>query len=224
MKVAKMLISTLALFCVLTIPAYATSKPQIIIKDGATNVPQEVIDSLIEENPQAGVITIYGYGEFENNVKSSPVNTRPEQREANIMYGPTRTTFSNVRRGVTLKKEFKFSVAKGQSVTIKKRFTTSFSGTANGDPLEIGKLGLTLKVEGMFEVGTTYNGPAENSQFNSRSFFIDIYGETGNYTQTRTKTTLIEGGQPIGTVTETRQGTYKNPTTWRAYSADYYIN
>ena len=187
---------------------------EVVICEGAESVPQEVIDSIIKDNPGAGAITILEYGNCEN---SSETNS---SSRINSGYVNAKETLSNVKTNVTIDDQFKFSVAKGESTTLTKEYTGSFKGKFSKTPFKVFN-NVEVTVSATYKKATTYAGPAEGSQFNSREFRIKFFGETGNFVQTADKITIVNG-TITGSTPVRVEGSYTKPLNFAKYSIDSY--
>lgn len=117
------------------------------------------------------------------------------------------------------KDEFKFSVARGEKVTLEQTYTSSLKGSASGDFLDEAKIGVDITITCKYSKGTTYTGPSESSKYNCREFRMKFYEDKGNWTQTADAVTYYFTF-PIETKKITRTGTYKKPTKYLSYSID----
>ena len=214
------LVLSLVLFAV---PAYALDEnqdgPEVIIKDGV-NLDQDaldaVIESIIDENPHAGLITIYG---GDNIVQEVPVIT-PYYAPSDFGYKNIKTTYSNKKSNQVLGDKFQFSVAKGESVTLTQDYEYTFSGSFTGSPFASASLGVGVSITGKYTKSTTYSGPSNSSPYNSREFRLKILGETGNWAQTADKWLMVNGKYTSFISSVSSNGTYKKPTSWLDYSVD----
>lgn len=201
------------------------TRPQIINQyQGA--IPQEIIEQLIADNPDGGVITILGYGEFSEDNKidlyeesSADSTLNSGSRIASITYGPINTKKTITNSNHLAKDEFKFSVARGETVTIKTTYSGELKGQISGNFADKAKIGADITIKGQYEKGTTYTGPGEISSYNSREFRMKFYEELGSYEQTRDvyKGTTTSFGKIR---TDRFTGTYKKPTKWISYAKD----
>lgn len=200
--------------------------PEIILAEGASDIPPEIIQQIIQKNPNSSVINISEYGKIsELSLQNNFVVTEePKSTDTPIFYNTgysetygtptTKKTFT--KRKVLAKTQFMLSVARGQKVTLNSTITASYSGNITGDFFDYFQLALGKVVTKSFTVGSTYTGPPENSGYNSRSFYVDFFQDEGSYVQTRQVYTSYLGTL-INTRTETATGNFKEATEYASY-------
>lgn len=208
---------------------YANSSEEhqtkIIIEDGVENLPDYIIQQLLAENPTAGVITIYEYNylpEIANQLTSEDL-TQSDNMTINALGKPivtnVRTTKSVTNRDRLAKDEFKFSVAKGETVTLSKTYSGTLKGSIKGTLWKKADIGADVTITAEYKRGTEYKGPEESSRFNSREFRMKFYEETGTYTQLADL--VYHGtGLPYTEKNVKTTGTYAKPTRYLSYSID----
>lgn len=200
------------------------SNYDIVVNCDIDNIPRDIIQDIIEDNPDASEITIYDFQEFpdtvilEDNIPETP--SGPVARNAGLWYsyGKVSTTKTTSAEYVH-KDEFKFSVAKGQKVTLKQEYKGSLKGSYTGIPISVGNLGVNMEITGKYSKGTTYSGPPESSRYNSRKFNMKFYAVKGSYTQTQ-KVYQYFDAKLLSTSTTKKTGTYVKPTRYASYSVD----
>jgi hypothetical protein len=230
MKKIFSLLMSIAMFFSLTVPVEAlesvtpsdcTLEPYILQVDDQTTVTayvpdeyrnsisqEELLDIAIDEGLQNGDSFQIHYVEF---AEASYAEPMPAVILPPIldMY-PTTTT----RRGseYAAEKFFITSVAKGQSFTLSQEFIRKVSSTFSVAPYEVTT---ELKCEYTASVSVTYtfNGPSENSAYNSREFNVRIYRQAYDYTQQHYSGAILVG---------TRTGVVNKPTKHAVYSVDSY--
>lgn len=121
------------------------------------------------------------------------------------------------------KDEFKFSVAKGETVTLSTKYTGSLTGSFSGTVYNAADLGVNFTISCTYEKGTQYSGPSEDSIYNSREFRMKFYHNAGSYTQSRLATTYYYMN-PMSSETQTVTGTFTEPTKYLSYSIDKKIS
>lgn len=214
----------------------------VIINDCGQDVPQEMIDDIISENPDCGTIHILGYGNiYENLVNDSDIPCYPSRNNLDItsyssmnnryLLNPigfysvltnVQTTKNILHYDRFAKDEFKFSVARGEEVTLSTTYTGSLKGSYSGDVLDSSKLGVDITLTGTYQKGTKYTGPSEDSSYNCREYRMKFYENTGTYVQTG----VIENhyyGTVISRENTSKTGTFSTPTKYLSYSVDVYI-
>lgn len=115
------------------------------------------------------------------------------------------------------KDEFKFSVARGEEVTLSRTYTGSLTGSLSGSPFDKGAIGANITITAQYTKGTKYTGPSESSSFNTREFRMKFYEERGTWKQIKQAISTIN--QEV-IATDTKEGTYKKPTRFLSYSID----
>ncbi|WP_027400212.1 hypothetical protein [Anaerovorax odorimutans] len=201
-------------------------------------IPEFMIDDIIKEHPDAGEITFYEYKDYEdvdegNYKNTSPLSQQFDLAEENFINpeniqinskgyfttGPVKTTKKVTIKNQIAKEEFKFSVAKGETVTLSQSYKGSLKGSYTGRPLNLGDLGVTTTVTGEFKKGTKYNGPSESSSYNCREFYMRFYQNVGTYKQTQ-NTYYNYAGHKTLYDTKTKTGTYKQAIKFSSFSVD----
>lgn len=200
------------------------SNTQIIYENGVSedDVPEYIIESILEENPNVGNITIYEIGTVENenniNIEESDSLISPLSWGA-VTYENLKTTKTVTNSKALAKNVFQFSVAKGQKVTLTKEYSAKLSGSYNGTIADSHSVGADVSISGGYKKSTTYEGPSESSQYNSREFRTKFFEEQGSYVQKGTKVTNYGQGS-VSREPVTMDGTYKMPISFANYSVD----
>lgn len=220
------LLISLSLFMVitsLTPPASANEiqtsyNSNIVVNPNGLSIPQELIQDLIESNPDAGLITIYDYSE----VPSVQDRTIQSYESPSALLPPTYVYRYTTSKSVTqpdalVKDEFKFSVARGEKVTLSQTYTGSLKGSISGSPWDKGAIGAEITITAQYYKGTIYSGPPESSSYNTREFRMKFYEERGTWKQIREAISTIN--QEV-IATETKTGSYNKPTRYLSYSID----
>ncbi|MMZ64278.1 hypothetical protein D1872_265910 [compost metagenome] len=171
-----------------------------------------------ESNPDAGLITIYEYSEVQNvEDRTRQINNSPSALLP-ITYVYKYTNSKSVTEADALSKdEFKFSVARGEEVTLSQTYTGSLKGSISGSPFDKGAIGAEVTITAQYTKGTKYSGPSESSSYNTREFRMKFYEERGTWKQIKEAISTIN--QEV-IATETKTGTYKKPTRYLSYSVD----
>ncbi len=202
--VSFMLVLTLILNAFTLVSAEQNQQPKIIVKDGLV-VPDEVIQDIIRTNPDAGQITLLEYGTFnKNNIEPYAINTK---RYFNIVKNVTKSD-------ILVKDSFVTSVAKGQSKTLSASWTESLSCSISGE-ISSTKLGISKSISKTYTKTDRFDGPPENSPYNSREFRVKFYQDKGTYTAD-----WIDGNCATFCTQGTESGSYTEPTYFYAYSVD----
>lgn len=121
-------------------------------------------------------------------------------------------------KDVALERHLVMSVAKGASTTLSTEFSKTLSSSVK---LVVGKavaptsgeLGISGSVTAKISVTKTFNGPPENSPHNSRSFYIQFYGNKGEWSATAVWE-FNQANRPKVS------GTWTKPTSWAEFSLD----
>lgn len=190
----------------------------------ADNIPDYIIQEIIDSNPDAGAITIYEIGYFEPYEENVGKSNDLEQSHNYILYPPIYldlvTDKRNLYTGVVLSDTFQFSVAKGQSVTLTKTYSVTLSSSISGIPFESAKIGISGSVTGSYTRSTTFTGPnSSDGNYNSREFRTKIFGDSGMWSQ-KANVWKFDGVsyKNCGDVSES--GTWVQPTHYANYSID----
>ena len=209
------ILTTSILFSPLSVQAQSSynEQPQIIIEQGAEDVPNNIIEDLIKENPDAGVIRLINY-DFPSYLDPIGYYTTIE----NISTRKSVDTYNQIA-----KDEFKFSVARGEEVTLTTKYTGSLKGSYSGEVLDSGKLGVDVTITGEYSKGTRYSGPNNDSNYNTREFRMKFYQNVGTYTQTG-EICYHYYGTIYDRKDTTKTGTFKEPTKYLSYSLDKNIS
>lgn len=199
-----------------------TNQPLVVISPEAESIPNYIVEQIIEENPDAGVINIYDYGDMPNtdvnNIdKKEPIIT--PQTSLITLIENVKTTKTVTDSNHLAKDEFKFSVAKGEEVTLSYTYSGELTGSISGISFNKADIGAEITIKGEYKKGTKYSGPGESSSYNTREFRMKFYEELGTYKQTADRNTYFSGKlQSTEKVAQT--GTYKKPTKFASYSID----
>lgn len=195
------------------------SGTKVCLYQNALDIPEDIILDIVSSNPEAGQINIYDWGHVEDDGSQGVAERNLDSSSSidSLTYYVLRTEKTVTNRKAVGKEEFKFSVAKGESVTLTQEFSGALTGSYSGSPYKGSLLGVGITVTGKFTVGTTYSGPAESSPYNSRQFWLRFYEERGNYTQYKD---YYNAADSKFLYTTSTSGTYKKPTTWVSYSVD----
>ena len=204
-------------------------QPKIITDEGAKDLPQSIIDEIIAENPDAGVIHFIDYDSIVPNTSSisnneiTPKYIEPPISSYYSVVKNITTTKTYLNYNKFAKDDFKFSVARGESVTLSTDYSGSLSGSFSGEVLDAANLNVSFTITSTYQKGTTYAGPPEDSIYNSREFRMKLYENTGTYVQKGTiynyYMSLLLSTEPIS-----KSGTFTEPTKYLSYSIDRTIN
>lgn len=205
MKKILSLILSLSLFLTMGFPITAkesTSQPDIVINGITEEIPDYIIQDIIQNNPDAGQITIYEYKDFTD----TPV------------IQPFYVTFSDVKKTYTgyniqAKDLFVTSVAKGQVRTLGVQWSGTLSCSITGG-IDQSALGISGSVTKTYYASDVFTGPSNDEPFNSREFRVVFFENQGTYTSTCHDT--IAGfvlKYPVN-------GTFNEPIKYLAYSID----
>ncbi len=179
-----------------------TSFPSVTIEEEASNIPQELIDDILKENPDAEHITITEYVPAENN--SDDI----------VPYGYDYfdITKKTTQSRVLAKTELVISVAKGQTTSLSSSWSATLSASVTGE-LPINKLNLGASVTQSYTRSDTFVGPPEGSQYKTRKYYVGFYEARGTYSALR-----VSDINPANRVTIT--GNWSSPLDYVAYSTD----
>lgn len=229
-----------------SISAATVNKAKIVVEPGAKNVPDNLIQQLAKENPNAGVITILGYGNTSsvgiktldnsaNYTADTSLNTVnrlgsvatvdsdvPALQSGGFVtysYSDVKTTKTITARNQVAKDVFEFSVAKGKHVYIKKTYEASLTGGFEGKYFKKTDIKSEINLVAKYEKGTDYYGPDNSSKNNSTEYRIRFFQDVGKYTQTRYKRAVLNGSL-ISNELQTASGTYTIPTNYLSYSVE----
>lgn len=194
---------------------YSPGMPKITIEPGASNIPDYVIEDIINSNPDAKAITIH---EWVDNSKQAQTLGSSENSSItpNIRIPMAHKLLSKTTtaRNYVAKDDLVISVAKGETVYLKKEWTSTVNASVTGGGT-ISLLGLNASITAKYSVGHEFKGPPESSPYNSRDFKIKIYADKGTYTAYRYPVGLDQ--EPYR---EYYSGNWVNPTSWSSYSVD----
>lgn len=187
----KKIIIMLILLLVCFVPALAENTPEVIVDPSVKNVPNYIIDDIITEHPNAGVIHI------------NKVETAMPLDAISTCSGLSVYRYSNIAKNYRVfngrwRTDFIISVARGAETKLSSTYSASVSTSAS--------VSCTISTE------RTFKGPSEDSEYNSRSFYVAYYGDIGTWTCTATRTF------PASTVQ--MGGTFIEPVRYAEYSID----
>lgn len=160
---------------------------------------------------------------LDENNNTTSLSAEPSRAGAGFFsYGPIKTTKTVTTSNQLAKDEFKFSVARGESVTLTRTYKGELTGSYSGSPIKAGDLNVTATITGEYSKGTHYECPSDAS-CNSREFRMKFYQDLGTYKQTQ-DTFYNMGGKKTVYSTETKTGTFKKATKFLSYSIDRNIS
>ncbi len=107
------------------------------------------------------------------------------------------------------------SVAKGETITLKKSVSGSLSLEVSGSFWDKAALKLKGSISTTIEAGKTYQGPPESSTANSREYRLRFYSYHGTFRQYK----VDSQNQPY----DVKNGSFKEPASWASYSVDHKI-
>lgn len=209
------------------INTYANSNDVILnISKDANDVPLEIVQQIVEENRDASSIRILEYGEIKD-IGNSPEQMENFDTESIPEYGTSLMfKYKNIKTYKTVKyknqvakDEFKFSVAKGETVSLKTEYTGVLKGKISGQYFKKSNIGAEITIKGKYSKGTKYSGPPESSKYNAREYRMKFYQEVGTYKQVADKVTYY-GLHIEKTEKVSKTGSYKKPTKYVSYSID----
>ena len=186
-----------------------TNQPKVIIGDTAAPVPNNVIQDIIKENPDAGQITITDFGTsdiIKSNISNQPMALSPGVSYKNVVKNQTQS-------GVLASTNFVTSVAKGQTQALGYEWSGSLSCSITGG-IDKNSLGITGSISTKYTASTTFSGPLESSPYNTRMYYVKFYENRGTYTAT-----CLDSG--LGTTIQYPvSGSYSEPSYFVSYSVD----
>lgn len=205
MKRSALLILFVFMFSAVAIAdASASSGPTITLSGTGQNVPAQVIEQLVKDNPDAVSIRITKWTPS----SSAVVSTRDFVGPPAWYY--ISTTKSVTQSNVTLDDRHIISCAKGVTKTL----TATFSHTVNSEislSASIGgegipaaaaaDLGIASSSTVTITTTVSYSGPPEDSEANSREFRVRWYGDSGNWSGTLQHVVSGETASASGTWT-----------------------
>ncbi|WP_411677338.1 hypothetical protein [Caproicibacter sp.] len=195
------------------------TQTKIQFADGVTKeqVPDYIINDLINSNPDADCITIYGISESED--------TTPPKINVNGWdeYLDIKTTKQVTKRNVIAKDICQFTVAKGETLTLSRTYSESYTSYYSGDIFDSAKLGIGKTVTGTYYESHSYKGPGESSRYNSREFRTRFYENVGTYKQTAHVYENWGKGVVEDKGIETKTGSFHQATRSVNYSKDILV-
>lgn len=193
----------------------------VTIEQVAQGIPEKYVLALLEENPDAGHITIHGWGKPGGGKRAAggayALGIIPGEGG---YYARIETEKTSTKAEYAAADYFCFSAAKGETGTLAKNYAEQLSLFIDGLPFSKTDLGLTSSVNAAYPKGTPYSGPSEDTEGNSREFRLRLYAEEGEWTQSKTYYNSWDDSV-LGT--EERTGSYINPTCYLTYSIDLTI-
>lgn len=200
--------------------ALAEDAPTVIVDAPAQNIPDSVIADIVAAHPDAESIHIYAYGQTDHSATAN---------NAVAPQGLFTYSYSNITKHCAqhhgrFRTDFIISVARGSETTLSTEYSTTVgvgvsgsvtSGTDSSAPMPTsGTLGLNTSCSVTCKISTsrTFRGPSDDSEYNSRSFYVAYYGDIGGWSCTATRSI------PASTVQ--MSGRYVEPTEYAEYSVD----
>lgn len=186
---------TTLLMMLFSISTYA-APASVSIEPNAVNVPQNLVQELAAEYPDAH-ITITGYKEA-----APAISPR--------LWWFVLTEKKTTQYDALAKDSFVISVARGATKTLSKTWTGSLSPSCSYKNAEA-SLSLNATITRTYSKSETFNGPSEDSSYNSREFRVKFYEDRGTFK-----------GEYVSDVgdSQPKSGTWKSPTKFLEYSVD----
>ncbi len=197
--------------------------PIITLSGTGRNVPAAVIAQLVQDYPNAGAIHITKWSPAEQNT-TDVANTNDFVPSPWILSVSSLST-STLNTDVTLDDKHIISCAKGVTKTLTTTFnhtissSVSLSTSIGNDLLPIAtafQLGVDNSENVTISTTVVYNGPPEESEYNSREFRVRWYGDTGIWTGS-------VHSRLNYSITETIAGTWTMPVGSTEYAVDRFI-
>lgn len=176
----------------------------IIVQDRTQSVPEEIIQQLIEENPDAGKIIIYEYGEVQENESSI---------EPRLIRGFSEVVKTYNAYDVLVEDVFVTSVAKGQTTTLQSDWSHTLGCEITGS-IDSVSLGIKDSITKNFSTTVVFSGPLETSNYNSREYRVKFFENQGTYTA------LAHDDLPGWIIKVPISGTFTEPSKYASYSVD----
>lgn len=187
-------------------------------------IPEDVIQEIIDSNPELNNINITGVGFAETTVdigQSNPntASLSSDSKEdeslnmvtaSSVVIGPIIKTYTSTKKLV--KDSFMASCARGETKTVSSTITSSLDLKTSGD-VPWGSLELNGKISYSITKGTTLVGPPESSSYNCREFRCKFYENRGYWDQI-----VIINNVPLHL-----SGTFNEPNSYYSYSRDLNI-
>lgn len=174
------------------------SAPEITIMPEAADISADELLGIIHDHPNAGKIVVYAVMD----------HSAPDVSPSSF----TNISYTVSKRDTYLGRDFVISVAKGQTGQFSKETSFTLSSSTTGD-LSPAQIGINTSCTAKYSSNYTFSGPPESSSYNSRSYYIKWYGNTGTW-----KAYFIYDINP------TRQywvnGTFREVTRYVMYSVD----
>lgn len=188
----------------LAVPQWQNAEP-VKVED----LPKGVEKGLLEMNPNANTLTLLVWQPLEETLnKHVP--------EASKDYAAITTIVTQEQ--VPLACFEITSMSKGTTDTMTEPYqqtVDAYIALAAGDTGAVlptaAQLGLNASLEVKFLHHGQLSGPAEESESNSRTYWICVYGDRGTWSAERSA-----GDDPV-------EGTWESPTGWVAYTVDQLI-
>lgn len=204
------------------------NQPEVIISSDANDIPNNIVQQIIKENPDAGVINILEYGDCDSSdIEENEIINIPKKivdLPANT-YGGTQVLIQDIKTKKDspveklAKDVFKLSVAKGETQTLTTEYTASLKSSFEGSYFETASIGADITMTVRHKRGSVFKGPEESSRYNTREYRTKFYHNVGRYTQLAFKNTYVNG-RKVSSQLITKKGVYKIPTRYVSYSTD----
>lgn len=144
----------------------------VVVEDRTQSVPEEIIQQLKEENPDAGKIIIYEYGDVQ--VNEPCIQPR-------LVRGYSEVVKTYNAYNVYVEDVFVTSVAKGQNITLQRDWSYTLGCEITGG-IDWASLGinenLTINISGTI----VFDGPNESDSANCREYRVKFFENQGTYT------------------------------------------
>ena len=173
---------------------FATEKEINILNNTDQDIPMFIMEDLKKQYPNEHII-INEFGTAQSSIQPRIVWFELIEKK---------TTATNV----LAKQEFIMSVAKGATKQLSNKVSVSLSAT----PVDMkGYLSLGGTIVKEYDTTQTFEGPSENSPYNSRMYYVKFYEDRGTY--------YGRWATDMGAA-NTESGTWTSPKYYVEYSVD----
>lgn len=213
-KRATLLTLLVSLSLLFPVATYASKQeqsplPEVVIESSAQAIPLQAIEDIMNDHPDAAVITIHEWHEPQPAVGSfvNP-NSFPI-----IIYQFKITEKKVINANTVYADHFVISAAKGQTVRLTSTWTKELAASVSGEGG--GALSLNATVSKTYTKQDEFVGPPESSANNTREYRVRFYADTGTY-----KGYKYPGAQDFPEMRTYFSGTFVNPLRFASYSID----
>ena len=187
-------------------------QPNVIIENTDLEVPDYIVQELIRDNPDAGQIIITEYSNIGQSDEPHDFIAQPASVNYYTDVSKTTITYDEVAKDV-----FVTSVACGQTQTLTREWSETLSCNISGN-IDYVSLGVKGSITKSYTTTDVFDGPPENSGYNSREYRVKFFQDKGTYTAN------LHTDFPGWVIVIPESGNWTAPSRYLAYSINWVVD